>query len=239
MDHLVTRQHTKSLIKCVSKVLGTSDELKTKSTTVVSCSMPSPTKDSAQPSTSRRGQVHVETRSDNKPIKCQMCEYTCTSVTALSNHHQNDHGILKCDVCGKAFSSKPSLDKHMYAHMNTMNFVCEECGQGFPFKSHLLQHKITHSTEFCFVCNQGSCNKSFKNKGDLTRHVGTHVDKWYFCSHCSYKNKDKRNRDSHSCVHEDEAEECYHCEKCRKRMRFSTQMKGHCETGCNLSSLHV
>ena len=231
--------HAKLLIKCVSKALGTSDVLKTKSNTVVLGPAPTARKDSVQPSTSRRGQVCVETRSDKKPIKCQMCEYTCTSVTALSNHHQNDHGILKCDVCGKAFASKPSLDKHMYVHMNTMTFVCEECGQGFPFQSRLLQHKITHSTESRFVCNQGSCNKSFKNKGDLTRHVGTHADKWYFCAHCSYKNKDKRNRDTHSRVHENEGEERYHCEKCGKRMRFSTQMKCHRETGCDLSTFHV
>ena len=169
--------HAKSLIKRVSKALGTSDELKTKSNTVVLGPAPTAKKDPVQPSISSRGQICVETRSDKKPIKCQMCDYTCALVTALSNHHQNDHGILKCDVCGKAFASKPSLDKHMHVHLNTMSFVCEECGQGFPFQSRLLQHKITHSTESRFVCNHGTCNRSFKNKGDLTRHVGTHADK--------------------------------------------------------------
>ena len=145
----------------------------------------------------------------------------------------------KCDACGKAFASKPSLEKHMHVHLKTMSFVCEECGQGFPFQSRLLQHKITDSTETRFMCDNRTCNKSFKNKGDLTRHVGIHADKWYFCAHCSYKNKDKRNRDSHSHVHDNEGEERYHCEKCGKRMRFSTQMKRHRETGCDLLTFHV
>ena len=231
--------HAKSLIKRAqraSKSLSTSDELKTRSNMLV-LGLSQPAKgNSAQPSTSRRGQIHVETSLD---IKCQMCEYTCTSITALSDHHRNDHSILKCDACGKAFSSKPSLDKHMYVHKIHKTFVCEECGQGFLFQSRLLQHQITHSTESRFVCNQGTCNKSFKNKGDLTHHVGTHTDKWYFCAKCSYKNKDKRNCDSHSCVHEGEGEERYHCEKCGKRMRFSTQMKRHRETGCDLSTFNV
>ena len=231
--------HAKSLIKRAqraSKSLSTSDELKTKSNTLVSGRPEAAKGTFGQPSTSRRGQIDVET---SRNIKCQMCEYTCTSVTALSDHHQNDHGISKCSACGKAFSSKSSLDKHMYVHKIQKTFVCEECGQGFLFQSRLLQHQITHSKESRFVCNQGSCNKSFKNKGDLNRHVGTHTDKWYFCAKCSYKNKDKRNRDSHSRTHESEGEERYHCEKCGKRMRFSTQMKRHRETGCDLSTLNV
>ena len=97
--------HAKSLIKraqCASKSLSTSDELKTRSNTLVSGPSQTAKGNSVQPSTSRR--FHVDF------IKCQMCEYTCTSITALSDHHQNDHGILKCDVCGKAFSSKPSIE---------------------------------------------------------------------------------------------------------------------------------
>ena len=127
----------------------------------------------------------------------------------------------------------------MLLHTNAMTLVREECGQWFPFKSRLLQHKITHSTESRFLCKRSTCNKSFKNKGDLTRHEGTHDNKWYFCSSCSYKNKDKRNRDSHSRTHEAEGKERYHCEHCGKGMRFSTQMKRHRESGCDMNTFHV
>ena len=114
---------------------------------------PSTTKDSSQPAISSQGQVPVETGLDKQlSLKCQMCDHVCTSMTALSNHHRNDHGVVQCDYCGKAFASKASLDKHMYMHMNTKTFVCEECGQGFPFKSRLLQHQITHNTESRFMC---------------------------------------------------------------------------------------
>ena len=180
--------HAKSLIKGISNALGTSEEPKTKRHTVVANPTPNTTTGSSQLTTSSVGQVPVETRSDRKPIKCQMCEHTCTSMTALSNHHRSDHGVVQCEYCKKAFASKASLDKHMHMHMNVKSFVCEECGQGFPFKSHLLQHQITHDTESRFMCKRGTCNKSFKNKGNLTRHEGTHDDKWYFCSYCSYKN---------------------------------------------------
>ena len=230
--------HAKSLIKRVGEALGTSDELKTKNEPTAS---PISTKntDPTQYSVRTQRQVRVETSMDKQPVKCQMCSYSCTMVVALTEHHKNCHGVFKCNLCGKAFSSKPGLDKHMLLHINTMTFVCEECGQGFPFKSRLLQHKITHSTESRFLCKRDTCTKSFKNKGDLTHHEGTHDDKWYFCSSCSYKNKDKRNRDSHSRTHEAEGKECYHCEHCGKGMRFSTQMKRHRKSGCDMNTFHV
>ena len=205
----------------------------------VSSSQPKSSSMPSQPPIPAHHRVRVETSVDKPSIKCQMCNYTCTSVTALTNHHKNDHGVLKCEYCGKAFSSKPSLDKHMYVHTNTMAYVCEECGHGFPFKSRMLQHKITHSTESRYQCKHRNCDKSFKNKGDLTHHEGSHDDNWYYCAQCPYKNKDKRNRDSHSRIHEAKGLKCYHCDKCGKGMRFSTQMRHHHEAGCDLNTIHV
>ena len=231
--------HAKSLIKSVSVALGMTDELKTKSD---SRAQSSPKSSSGKPHTPHHS-VHVETskeqQSVDKQIKCQMCNYVCTTVRALTDHHTNDHGILKCNCYGKAFSSKPFLDKHMHVHTNLMAYVCEECGQGFPFKSRMLQHKITHSVESRFQCKHGTCGKSFKNRGDLTRHEGSHENKWYYCAHCPYKNIDNRNCDSHSCVHEPAGLERYHCDKCGKGMQFSTQMKRHRKTGCDVSMFHV
>ena len=231
--------HAKSLIKHVSVALSTTEELKTKSK---GSTLPSRDSDSVKTHTQQRV-FRVETNKQQqsvvKQITCQMCNYVCTSVAALADHHTNDHGILKCSFCDKAFSSKPSLDKHMHVHTNPMAFVCEECGQGFPFKSRMLQHKITHSVEAHFLCKHGTCGKSFKNTGDVTHQQKSHDNMWYYCSHCPYKNKDKRNQDSHSRVHEPAGLECYHCDKCGKSMCFSTQMRRHRKTGCEVNTFHV
>ena len=231
--------HAKSLIKGISNALGTTDEPKTKKHTFAKTPTTENTATPTPVPTSSNGQIPVETRSDRQQLKCQMCERIFTSMSALSNHHRIDHGVVHCDHCTKAFASKASLDKHMYTHVNAKSFVCEECGQGLPFNSRLLQHQITHETKSRFMCKRGTCDKSFKNKGDLTRHEGTHDNNWFFCSYCSYKNKDKRNRDSHLRTHDEKGNERYHCDKCGKRMRFSTQMKRHCESGCDVSTFHV
>ena len=237
-DKLLAR--AKSLINKVSAALGTTDNQKTISNSAVTtthqvaghkhCPMPTP----------KPMQVETQQRSSQRIVNCRMCKYTCNSVVELNTHHKNNHGVVNCITCGKGFSLKASLTKHMYTHTNSENYVCEECGKGFPFKSRLMQHKLIHTDDCHFMCKH-NCTKSFKNKGDLTRHEATHTNKWYFCSHCSYKNKDKRNLDSHTRTHEAEGQglEKYYCNRCGKYMRFNTQWRRHLETGCKTKLLHV
>ena len=46
--------------------------------------------------------------------RCRMCKEQLPSCRALTEHHQKEHGIIYCDVCGKAFNNQRSLTKHMY-----------------------------------------------------------------------------------------------------------------------------
>ena len=189
----------------------------------------------------------VETSSStpvrNKPahtIRCKICTDSFCSIKELNEHHRKDHGIVDCEKCDKKFATQSSLDKHMYLHSD-LRFVCEDCGQSFPFKSRLEQHQITHQTELSFMCKYKGCSQGFKNKGDFNRHMLSHKDIWFKCTSCPYKNKDKRNRDSHMRTHQEKGIglECYHCKCCGKVMQFSTQLKWHRVTGCDVLDLHV
>ena len=189
----------------------------------------------------------VETSSStpicNKPvctIQCKICIDSFSSIKELNEYHRKDHGIVDCEQCDKKFATQSSLDKHMYLYSD-LHFVCEDCGQSFPFKSRLEQHQITHQTELSFMYKHKGCSQGFKNKGDFNRHMHSHEDIWFKCTSCLYKNKDKRNRDSHMRTHQEKGIglECYHCECCGKAMRFSTQLKWHRVTGCDVLDLHV
>ena len=198
-------------------------------------SIPSSRSDPAPPS-------NMETPAPFKrTVRCKLCSFSCDSVRGLNEHHKEDHGIVTCTICGKNFETKMSLDKHMYCHTKDNAFCCEECGQSFPFKSRLIQHQITHTREPLFMCKHYPCEKGFKNKGDLNRHMKSHGNIWYNCRTCTYHNKDKRNRDSHERTHEEEGKglERYSCERCGKPMRISTQRQRHREAGCNPKDLHV
>ena len=173
-------------------------------------------------------------------IWCKICIDSFCSIKELNEHHRKDHGIVECEQCDKKFATQSSLDKHMYLHSD-LCFVCEDCSQNYPFKSRLEQHQITHQKELNYMCKHKGCSRGFKNKGDYNRHMLSHEDIWFKCTSCPYKNKDKRNRDSHMRTHQEKGIglERYHCKCCGKAMRFSTQLKWHRVTGCDVLDLHV
>ena len=164
-------------------------------------------------------------------FKCKISGESATSVKDLNVHHHLTHDLQFCDDCGKGFSTKSALEKHIYIHKE-LRFVCDRCGMGFPFQSCLSKHKITHRTYASLKCMKKNCDKCFKNVGDLNRHVKQHrCGNWFYCDFCDYKNKDKRNMDSHQRVHV-VGDEKYSCNTCKDRFRFSTQRLRHLKKGC-------
>ena len=166
-------------------------------------------------------------------IRCKLCDNTFSSVKGLNTHHHKDHGIVQCPKCGKYFSTQSSLDKHSYSHREA-KYSCELCGKCFQFEGRLNQHMVTHITKK-LPCPKKSCDREFKNIGDLNRHMNVHTKGgWYYCDKCSNKNKDKRNTDSHRRKHDNPEDSCYECDKCGKKMKYSMQFKRHREQGCEL-----
>ena len=106
--------------------------------------------------TSNKGSVSTNPKGDfktqrfglkhsKKPRKfgCKICDKVCDSIHELSVHHQQNHNILHCDVCTKAFNNPASLAHHKYVHQES-KFQCEDCDQLFPFESSLMSHHVSH-----------------------------------------------------------------------------------------------
>ena len=174
-----------------------------------------------------------ESSPKRRKVKCKMCPSIFSTVRDLNNHHREDHGIVKCQECNKAFNNQTSLDKHSYVHKE-LKFNCEQCGERFPFESRLEQHRMTHINAR-LSCPKKNCPRTFKSVGDVNRHVKSHgKGGWHRCAHCDYKNKDKRNTESHMRTHTKQEDGKYICDKCGKHMRYSTQFRRHKEQGCEI-----
>ena len=164
-------------------------------------------------------------------FKCKLCGDSSPSVMELNAHLCSTHDVQFCDDCGKGFSMKSALKKHVYVHKE-LRFICDRCRMGFPFESCLAQHKITHHTYLSLKCMKKNCDKCFRNVGDLNRHVKQHKwGAWFYCDFCNYKNKDKCNKDSHQRIHV-VGDEKYSCQICKDHFRFSTQWLRHLKKGC-------
>ena len=168
----------------------------------------------------------LEMKVETCKYRCRMCKEQLPSCRALTVHHQTKHGIIYCDVCGKAFNNPRSLTKHLYQHKQNKHHVCSKCKEDFPLASQLTTHKLTHRKKPNQACMYPKCGKRFKSKSDLNCHAASHTKPWLKCTDCqNYRTKDKRNFESHRLTHS--KIEKYFCERCGKGFIFNTQQGSH------------
>ena len=168
----------------------------------------------------------LEKKVETRKYRCRMCKEQLPSCRALTVHHQTKHGIIYCDVCGKAFNNPRLLTKHLYQHKQNKQHVCSKCNEDFPFSSQLTTHKLTHRKKPNQAFMYPKCGKRFKSKSDLNRHAASHTKPWLKCTDCpNYRTKDKRNFESHRLTHS--KIEKYFCEKGGKGFTFNTQKRRH------------
>ena len=125
--------------------------------------------------------------------KVSMCDSTFSTICGWNFHHSYVHRniILKCETCGRKFTSPSTHCAHKSAHVPRTN-ICTICNKAFPFKSGLRQHMIVHIKQKHHRCFAGNCKRSYKWASDLNHHVKTHVDRRHQCHDCDYSSREER-----------------------------------------------
>ena len=82
---------------------------------------------------------------EDQDNKCKNCGKHFSSKTNLKKHihtiHEG-HKDYKCDFCNKLFNQESNLKKHVYAiHVGHKGFKCEFCGKLFSQKVNMRRHK--------------------------------------------------------------------------------------------------
>lgn len=96
--------------------------------------------------------------------------------------------LLQCPDCDLTFTKQRSLSMHRRRHKNKNNeFICDTCGKTFSMKHQLKRHVVLHSDVKPHVCTK--CSKSYARKDQLVHHMHSHKDsKPYECSYCKKGN---------------------------------------------------
>uniref|UniRef100_A0A8C4SNK5 C2H2-type domain-containing protein n=1 Tax=Erpetoichthys calabaricus TaxID=27687 RepID=A0A8C4SNK5_ERPCA len=118
-----------------------------------------------------------------------------------------------CSECGKQFTKKSRLQRHIRVHTGEKPFCCSECGKQFSQKSYLQTHKRIHTGEKPFSCSE--CGKRFSEKNTLQTHTRIHTgEKPYCCSNCGKQFSTSSCLQRHTKIHTGEKPYC--CSNCGK-----------------------
>lgn len=128
------------------------------------------------------------------------------------------------EMTSKLTESSP-LGKGVYK--KTTSSGCEDCETNYTCPSHsLLKKYITfyNTGEIRFHCQ--FCEKIFKHKYDLQKHVRIHTgEKPFKCQHCSRRFSQKQSLKCHIRMHT--GEKPYECGLCDEKFRLLSGLKRH------------
>lgn len=123
-----------------------------------------------------------------------------------------------CNRCGKPFTQRQKIIRHLNTHTNHRPFECQICHKKFSLDLMLKQHMRIHTGEKPYECKQ--CGKTFKTSSSLTIHLRTHSgDRPMECKICGKRFNESSNLNKHMKIHFRQ----YKCQHCLKS--FDSQAK--------------
>jgi Zinc finger, C2H2 type len=78
---------------------------------------------------------------------------------------------FECEICGRGFSERFMLKRHLLVHSSTQQFECDVCQKKFSRKDCLLRHAKLHGDP-----DPTTCNKEFVTVDSLaTQKISIHL----------------------------------------------------------------
>jgi len=132
--------------------------------------------------------IHMQTSSHKaeRTFGCEVCGQMFYASSTLSTHkriHGEKVHVCPLEECGKRFSLKTGLNRHLLIHSGEKNFSCTLCGKCFSAKCQLKDHMDRHNGVKKHICDV--CEKGFLHKDKLNVHKRIHTgERPYKCDNC-------------------------------------------------------
>ncbi|XP_050077155.1 zinc finger protein Xfin-like [Anopheles maculipalpis] len=167
---------------------------------------------------------------------CRQCGQIFMKATGLQEHQLREHLSLKlqfgCDVCGKQFVTRSTLNKHRQVHEPFQNYPCSVAGCEVRFRNEQLMqrhYRNVHMELKAYEC--GYCGKMYRTKESLDIHERSHTgEKPFGCRHagCSKRyahgsDRMRHERSAHT------GEKPHTCPVCKMGFLRKREMRLHME----------
>lgn len=131
---------------------------------------------------------HDKTIAEYFKIFCSICQIPADNFIALRKHFREEHkkrGFVIC--CKKKIFTRPILVDHIRFHLDPNFFKCNLCGKVYSDRCTLESHTKTHEDgqqERNHTCD--TCGKSFVGSAQLETHKLIHAPDYekFSCSEC-------------------------------------------------------
>ncbi|KAL6097011.1 uncharacterized protein ACO6RY_06202 [Pungitius sinensis] len=104
-----------------------------------------------------------------RPYLCRRCDRVFQHLESYLGHLKQQHRHYLCLVCGKGFSQRINLVRHIRAHTGVKPFRCPLCHKTFSQKATLQDHFNLHTGDEPHKCKY--CGVLFQHKVGLRRHL--------------------------------------------------------------------
>ncbi|XP_046544555.1 uncharacterized protein LOC124254751 [Haliotis rubra] len=122
---------------------------------------------------------------------CKQCKAKFHSKESREQHKLLHDGTnpFECRVCFKSFKCLSSCKKHASTHLPVSKrpYSCDICGKGYINNNELTYHKWSHNQTGSNKCTV--CQKLFRTRALLKRHMDSHKGRIYKCDSCDKEYK--------------------------------------------------
>ena len=177
--------------------------------------------------TNHRLKEHL--KSCGRQFICHVCKKIFTSDSALRVHRFRHTKTFECKVCGKCFGCISKLKSHAVLHDENLKTNICECGKRFSRKHGLDKHLMKCSGEFVPESPDKSaggycskCNKFFPSLNRMREHE-KECGLQFPCDICSKIFKSAKTMRAHKKTHSGG----FRCEVCEKSFVSGSKLKRH------------
>lgn len=136
---------------------------------------------------------------------------------------------IPCEICGKTYSSKKTIQKHMRTHdsSSSSRYKCDTCGiiytTALGFRCHLVRHAKSEPDMKC-----DKCGKLFYTRVEVRNHINSvHMPQTHTCEICGKNFTKPSQLKEHVKVKHEKIDLQVPCSICGKTYATKSRMMNH------------